>query len=465
MSASALRVSTIVTVALLFAVPPTVGPDHHVSGLGIVPFHSQLPSPGSLPKRAFAFVSNFEDQKLDGWRVVNGTASVVATPNYQGEPFLQSSGNGSSPQYDQARAGFVRDDRSLSFGVTIRASGGTGYFGLESRSGPVATVGIRNLSIVAGATPATVTTIGSMPRTTSQPTGWVLLIGYVFRTGSGATASYAMEVYADRTDIPLATRVPVPNAHSYSGAFIETTHGTVDYTNIVVSSYRIGETISGFNPMEGYGQGSGSLVQLLPAFASLSATETLGNWSVPERAVLSFQINAMNYTGTVRSTCSGFFQLGVDLEPKGRIAPWYVPGRSCAPKYFGHPPSWGGFSSPSGTVLHLAILANLSTHLLDFTLVDTSITGANRTWTSTMAYNGTLFFGSYTQLEFQPTSKYPISQYFLNGSLDGLRISGGNLTGAVSLRAGYMLPYEIDAPLSWNMNYYDSAPAGYDQQA
>jgi hypothetical protein len=73
--------------------------------------------------------------------------------------------------------------------------------------------------------------------------------------------------------------------------------------------------------MEGYGQGSGLVVGLLPAYSNLTAQMNLHSWSVPQNDILSFQINAMNLTGTTVSTCHGFFQLGVDLDPLGRIAP------------------------------------------------------------------------------------------------------------------------------------------------
>jgi hypothetical protein len=308
-------------------------------------------------------------------------------------------------------------------------------------------------------------TVGRVPSGTAQPSNWVVLIGSIYRNGSGANAPYVMDVFADRTDVLLARAVPVPNAGSYLGAFIETTNNSLEYSDIVVSTYRLAESIAHFNPMEGYGQGSGTVVQVLPAFTSLSATETLGNWSTPERGVLSFQINSMNFTGTVRSTCSGFFQLGADLEPNGRIAPWYVPGHACVPNYFGHPHSWHGFSSPNGTVLLLTIRDNLTGHTIDFSLIDSSVVGPNRTWTSSIPYNSTEFFGVYTQLEWQPSSRFPINLFSLNGSIDNLTTSGGNLSAPTPLTPGYMIPFAIDSPTNWNFNYYRTASSGYNQTA
>jgi len=463
MSAFPLRNILALSVVLLVSVPTAAA--HGSTPLGnalLGPIHG--PTPNKVAKHAFAFVSNFEDKKLDGWKVVNGTASVVTNPNYEGEPSLRSVPNGSVPQYDLARAGFVRGAHALSIEVAIDASGGTGYFGLTGPSGPVATIGIRNLSIVAGTSPATSTTIATVPTGTSQPSGWVELIGSIYHVGSGASTKYYLAVYADRTDSAIITSVRVPNATSYVGAFIETVSGTVEYSDIFVTTYQIPSTIPHFNPMEGYGQGSGTLVQVLPAFTSLTATETLGNWTTPEASILSFQINAMNYTGTDKSTCSGFFQLGVDLEPGGYIAPWYVPGHACRPYYFGHRASWAGFRSPNGTVLTLTIRDNISGHAIDFSLIDGSVKGANRNWTTSIPYSGTKFFGSYTQLEFQPTSLYPIDHYFLNGSIDGLTMSGGNLTKATPFAADYMVPFEINVPPTWNMNYYQVAASGYTQK-
>jgi hypothetical protein len=52
----------------------------------------------------------------------------------------------------------------------------------------------------------------------------------------------------------------------------------------------------------------------------------LGSWNVPETGILSFQINAINCYGATYYSCVGFFQLGMDIDPDGHIAPWYVEG-------------------------------------------------------------------------------------------------------------------------------------------
>ena len=127
--------------------------------------------------------------------------------------------------------------------------------------------------------------------------------------------------------------------------------------------------------MEGYGQGSGLLVSLLPEFDNLTAQMVLNSWTTPQEGILSFQINAMNYYGTTRSSCKGFFQLGVDLNPNGYISPWYVPGVNCFAHYFLHsnnPAVQPGIPSPQGTHLTLSIVDDRSAKNIIFTIVDTT---------------------------------------------------------------------------------------------
>jgi hypothetical protein len=187
---------------------------------------------------------------------------------------------------------------------------------------------------------------------------------------------------------------------------------------------------------------------------------------VPQAGILGTQINAMNRVGTTVSTCRGFYQLGVDLDPGGRIAPWYVPGFNCVATYFAtnSTRSNGGFVTPAGSHLGLSITDNAVPHSIVFRIVDYSVHGANRYWNATIPYVGTDFFGAYTQLEWQPCcSKYPIGSYFYNGSFSHLRIVGGNVTAPMSLPASYMIPFALDVPTSWNFGYYDAATASYSQ--
>jgi len=137
-----------------------------------------------------------------------------------------------------------------------------------------------------------------------------------------------MQVFVDGTDQP-PFEVGVPNAGNYYTAAIITENGTVYYTDIIVTSLEIPIYLQKYNNMEGYGQGSGLITTLLPPFYNLTALVLLRYWNTPQVGILSFQINAMNYYGTTRSTCVGFFQIGVDLDPNGTIAPWYVPGKNC----------------------------------------------------------------------------------------------------------------------------------------
>jgi hypothetical protein len=103
----------------------------------------------------------------------------------------------------------------------------------------------------------------------------------------------------------------------------------------------------------------------------------------------------MNYTGTTVSTCAGFFQLGLDLDPHGTIAPWYVSGADCEANYFTLQP----IPTPPGSELLLSIVDNSAARQISFTIDDVTI---GRIFAASIPYRGSLFFGTYTQLEFQP---------------------------------------------------------------
>jgi len=428
-------------------------------------FHSPIPrsAPVSSTKGAFAFVSNFESGGLQNWIVVQGKQpKVVNTPNYFGEPSLESSATASSPQVDEATQGFITGDSFVSFQVAIYTKSGVGFFGLFGSSGPVAVVGVENGYIVAGSSPSNVVRVEPIPKDTVYPSGWVYIAANVYNasTPSSPNTGWVMQLFVDRTDQPAAS-VSVPQAGNYQGAIIYTESSTVYYTNIVVTTYEIPIYIPGYNNMMGYGQGSGLLVNLLPAFYNLSAVMVLKSWSTPQQGILSFQINAMNYYGTTRSTCVGFFQLGVDLDPNGTIAPWYVPGKNCFAHYFlssQNPAVQPGVPTPMGTVLTLSIVYEQSE--IVFTIHDLN---TSATYTASIPYNGTPFYGAYTQLEFQPCCNlYPITQYRVNAELQQMQIV--TITGQrISLPASYMLPFTLDAPPSWSFTYYNSQQAGYQQ--
>jgi hypothetical protein len=460
---------SVVVVALLVLPALPIGLGTAFSSVGAVRSPHVAPS-AATTGTPFAAVTNFEDLHLDGWSPVLGTATITTTVEYEGEPSLASTGLPTSGQIDRTSRHFVTGDAALSFQVAIDyAAGGTGFVGLSAHGSPVAVVGVGNGSVWAGATPGSATSVATIPTSgTAQPSGWVVLMVNVNSTHPAAPQSWPwlMSVYVDRTDVAASTSILLPGAGNYTGAFIDTTHGTLYYTNLIFTTYQIPITVPGYNNMDGYGQGSALLVSLLPAFTTLSANLTLSNWSVPQGGILGTQINAMNRVGTTVSTCRGFFQLGVDLNPNGKIAPWYVPGVNCVATYFAtnSTSSNGGFHTPVGSRLGLSITDNRASNSITFRIVDYSVTGADRYWNATIAYVGSEFFGAYTQLEWQPCcSSHPIASYFFNGTFSHLRIDGGNVTAPRSLSASYMLPFVLDAPPSWNFGYYDATTASYSQ--
>jgi len=415
---------------------------------------------------AFAFVSNFESGTLEGWTSTAGTApTIVSSPNYFGEPSL-SSISSSGPQTDNANQGFVLGDSFVSFQVAMNAQDGSGYFGLTGSGGLVAVVGISGGQVYAGSDPSSAVSVKSVPTGTAYPSEWAYLTANVYdaSTPSNPKAGWVMQLFVDRTDVVAAT-IRLPSAASYTGALIETTAGTVCYTNIVVTTSEIPRYVPGYNNMDGYGQGSGFYVTLLPAFYSLTAKMDLTSWSTPQVGVLSFQINAMNDYGTVSTahSCVGFFQLGVDLNPDSTIAPWYVTGRNCIAHYFlpsQKPAIQPGVYSPQGTKLVLSIVDDQNAKQVNFTIKDLT---TKQVFTDSRPYNGTLFFSSYTQLEFQPCcNQYPISDYKVNGALYDMQIT--TQSGSVQpLPASYMLPFVLDAPPTWSLTYYQGSSAGYTQ--
>jgi len=431
-------------------------------------------SPAATAPHPFAFVSNFEDHALDGWHAINGTASVVAVPNYHGEPSLSSTKGTTAFQTDIATRNFSLGNSALSFQADLDfGAGGVGIVGLFGPGNAlVAFVGVSGTGAVgvvfAGSSLTSYANITTVPNGTAQPDGWVSLLANVYTsTAPNGSVVWLMDVFVDRTDVAAATGVSVPLAGTYRGAIIETLCYTMYYSNIVYTTNKIASAIPGYNNMDGYGQGSGLNVQLLPKYTTLSASMLLSNWSVPQADILSFQINAMNRIGATKNTCTGFYQLGVDLNPGGRIAPWFVPNNNCVAYYFNSnntPRVGNGFVTPAGSHLTLKIIESSSTHTIVFQITDLAVTGANHTLTATIPYNGTPFYAAYTQMEWQPCcSKSPIGSYFFNGTLSRMTIVGGNVSAATPLNADYMIPYALDVPPSWCYEYYNVAVTGYDQ--
>ena len=441
---------------LLLALMPAVSlvpPASGVSTTLVAPTHSPLPTRSVIsPTGAFSFTSNFEDGYLDGWSSVSGSPPVVSSsPSFSGEPALTSTAGATGPQIDTANSGFVKGDSFVSFQVAVDARSGSGVFGLGNQESPVAVVGVSKGVVVAGGSMGSLKRLGPIPRGTAYPPGWVYLAANVNNTGEG----WVMSVFVDNSNFTSGT-LSVPAASGYSDAVIETTSGSVSYTDIVVLSYPIPTIIPGYNNMEGYGQGSALWVSLLPAYYDLSGQMILDSWKIPQSEILSFQINAMNVTGTIQSTCVGFFQLGIDIDPKGTIQPWFVPGVDCTAYYFSPVPT----PTPPGSHLVLSIVDDHAAKRIYFTIIDTTI---GKTFKTSIPYSGTLFFSTYTQLEFQPCcNAFPIQDYKFTGSLYDLQITtkDGQTEG---LTAGYMVPFLLDTPPSWDFTYYQSSILGYQQ--
>ena len=210
-------------------------------------------------------------------------------------------------------------------------------------------------------------------------------------------------------------------------------------------------------------------MNLLQPFTILHAQIELANWNTPETGILSFQINAMNYYGTTRSTCKGFFQLGIDLTPDAYIAPWYVPGSNCVAHYFlssNNPAIQNGFQTPANSVLILNIIDSPANKTITFQIADMSVSPSSgyRYWNASVPYSGTAFYSTYTQLEFQPSSSFPIGEYHFNGTMSGISC-GNSMSGLSPLSEDYMLPYTLNAPTGWSFTYYNNQNAGYSQIA
>jgi len=116
--------------------------------------------------------------------------------------------------------------------------------------------------------------------------------------------------------------------------------------------------------------------------------------------------------------------------------------------------------TPQGSQLLLSIIDNQAAKQISFTIDDTTI---GRVFATSIPYKGSLFFGAYTQLEFQPCcATFPIQDYRFSGSLYNMQMTtrDGRTEG---LTANYMLPFVLDAPPSWDFTYYQSSILGYQQ--
>jgi hypothetical protein len=472
---SAARRSTLTLVAVILASvlsvslvgnSPVPTAELHPATLSVRSLTADAPSLAG----SFAFVSTFEGLRADGWRALQGTFAVQSRPSYSGEPELVSSA-GDSHQLDVATVDIVPGQPFLSIQTVIHPGpGATGFIGLGSHGRPVVLLGVGGGRVWVGTDLGDLSNLGPIPAGTAQPSGWTYLTANVYQVAASnqTAAMWEIDVFVDQTAVPIVVGFSVPSAGRYTEALILTTHGQVAYTNYILTTYEIAEALNNQfapNPSDGYGQGSGVLVTLLPQFNTLTSTIRLANWNIPKTGILSVQINAMDPGAAHYPTCRGFFQLGVDLDPHGHIAPWYVP-KGCNPFYFGESQIGvisAGFASPPGTVLSLTIERLPAQKEIVFTLVDHNVSAPNARWTAAIPYTGPAFVASYTQIEWQSTSPVPVSRYFFNGSFANLRIAGGNLSGPVRLGPEYMIPFAVGVPPSWNFYYYDRSTAGYSQ--
>lgn len=459
-SASVFVIFLFIGSAFLFGPAVVAQPSSAMSNSRASASGSILPLPPSaylpLGQQAFAFVSNFETYTLEGWQSIQGSApTIVSSKNYTGEPSLKSSANNGS-QIDFTDDNFVTSQSELSFQVAIHApSSSAGYIGLaSSQDSFVAIVGVKNGMVYAGASLSSLKSVEAIPKKTAYPAGWV----YIIADLSNSTGKWIMQVFVDQTQGP-SKQVSVPNAGNYVGALIETMAGTMYYTNIIFSTFQIANVVSGYHPMQGYGGrvASAEIVRLLPAYYNLTAVMTLNSFSVPESDILSFQINAQNYTAATQDTCVGFFQIGLFLDSQsGNIDPWYVPYGDCGPYSF---PQGATLHVPKGEKIILSIVFNKSSHEIMFKEYYPQI---KKTLSANISYTGGDFYSAYTQMEYQTSSSYPIQDYKLTGSIFGIQITP--VSGVPEyLPAIYMMPFNLNAPTSWDVHYYVNSTAGYDE--
>ncbi len=454
-----------------------------IAGVGLVVGPASLPTSGSVGIQdagtyhpplvrapmvnpaGYAFVSNFEDGQMTQWTTVSGAASISTSTTYGGEPSLQLAAGSKVPGL--VTHALPQENSTYSFQVAMNAGTDSGYLAfVDSQGNPVVVVGVSNGNVVAGADLTSTHSVESVPAETAYPSGWVYLTGNLFNVSTKSATTWDLQFFVDRTDQVAAT-LSVPGAGSARGIVLETTSGTVYFSNVMATTNGIPTYLPGYNNMMGYGQGSGLVVQLLPAYTTLSAEMVLHSWSTPQAGILSFQINALNDYGTTRSSCVGFYQLGIDLNPDGMIAPWWVNGRNCIAHYFLHSMNahiLSGIASPAETHLVLTIADDVANHSIDFQIVDTSVQPVAY-FNASVPYSGSAFFGMYTQMEFQPCcNTSPIQDYQLSASLYNMRLTDAKAAN-VPLTAEYMVPFILNAPPSWNFNFYDEANLGYQQVA
>lgn len=425
----------------------------------------QSPLPLDSLNASFEFVSGFtqgSNYTEYGWSLASGNSTPLVSnfPNFYGEPSISLTAGTTLLADNNIREG----DKSISFQFAIDASGGNGTFVITDPFGAnLASVSLNGTNATVTANKASSSISGKIP----EPAGnnqWVLVSGNLIDYTAGNASGWRLQVFVGNTSSVFAN-VSCPLGYSYGGIKILSSSGIVYFTDIIFTSYRMALFIPGYNNMEGYGQGSGALVNLLNPFTILHANFILYNWSVTRYSTLSFQINAMNLTGAESPTANGFFQLGVDLDPNGKIAPWYVTGNDAIAIYFKNHPNpdfMPGFNTPNGTLLGLTIMYIPQAMKILFQIVDYSVNNQFRFWNTSIYYDGPEFCSAYTQLETSSMNGSQLNDYRFNGSMFNISY-GSNFSEMTLLNSSYMLPFSIDAPSTWSLTYYNDGTAGYRQ--
>ncbi len=414
----------------------------------------------------FAFISEFTsggNYSNYGWKLICGTEAPIISysTTYFGEPSLALTEGTSIATHRNIVEGF----HSVSFQYAMRIPGESGTFEVTSSSGmSVASVTVAGGTAYIGTNPEVAPVAKSIPNSDLLSGGWLLVSGNLFQNNSGSNLPWTFQVFLGGTDSVFG-EISAPLGSDYSGIELSSGDGSAYFTDVIVSNEQIGFIQQGQNSMEGYGQGSGSLFSLMQPFDTVRADVLLNNWTSSLFGVFSIQINVMNYTGALNPTGIGFFQLGVDLDPNGLIAPWHVNGVNEVAMYFPDhigPTDFPGFSTPNGTILQLTIFYNTSAHDILFQIVDESIWGSGRYWNAVIPYSGPPFYAAYTQMEASAVNMTQTTGFGFSGEM--FNISYGQVPNYLTpFNSSYMVPYFINTPNSWNLGYYNQSISGYSQ--
>jgi hypothetical protein len=394
-----------------------------------------------------------------GWNLESGTKipPITGNPSFMGEASL-SLAAGTVVATDR---NVVPNDPVVSFQFAVDSAIGAGMFAVTNSSGRI----IASVS-VSGDLVSVSSFAGHVARIfqggLEEMQTWLLITGNLVNLGSFLEPSWMLQVFVDGTSNVFAN-LSAPYGNTYSGIELASLSGTVYFSDIIFASYEIGRNIPGYNVMEGYGEGSGSLASLLPPFDIISADIVLDNWSSVQYDTFSIQINVMNYTGATNPTSNGFFQLGIDLDPGGVIAPWHVNGKDAIAEYYPENVNnyfMPGFKTPCKSIIQMTIYYEMEKRTILFQIVDENITGNERWWNASMEYDGPPFCAAYTQLEISGFTPSGINSFSFNGSISN--VSFGTLpSGLEPLNSYYMTPYMINTPNSWQMGFYDDKSSSY----